>query len=168
MIIWRFTVKPLTVVGSKSFMRTGTALSCTYAIRRLSRHLKRRIRTTSMKPAVMRKTTTEVEMPAKKTMNFLKRLLTVLAAGIIAVALAACGKNSNSPPPTNAEGSPAQTKAEPTPQSAFERDLQDVRNSQFAHVWVFSRKDGKVLDKADAAYLRTNAPQVVDWVSTDG
>ena len=106
-------------------------------------------------------------MPAKR-MNFLKRLLTVLAAGIIAVALAACGKNSNSPPPTNAEGSPAQTKAEPTPQSAFERDLQDVRNSQFAHVWVFSRKDGKVLDKADAAYLRTNAPQVVDWVSTDG
>jgi hypothetical protein len=32
---------------------------------------------------------------------------------------------------------------------------------------VFSRKDGKPLDKDDAAFLRTNAPQVVDWVTTD-
>ncbi len=34
------------------------------------------------------------------------------------------------------------------------------------HVF-FSRKDGKPLDKDDASYLRTNAPQVVDWVTTD-
>jgi hypothetical protein len=32
---------------------------------------------------------------------------------------------------------------------------------------VFSRKDGKPLDRDDGAFLRTNAPQVVDWVSTD-
>ncbi len=53
------------------------------------------------------------------------------------------------------------------PRSGFERDLQFIRNGQFAHVWVFSRKDGKPLDKDDAAYLRAKAPQVVDWVTTD-
>ncbi len=53
------------------------------------------------------------------------------------------------------------------PRTAFERDLQFIRNGQFAHVWVFSRQDGKPLDKDDAAYLRANAPQVVDWVTTD-
>ena len=32
---------------------------------------------------------------------------------------------------------------------------------------MFSRKDGKPLDRDDAAFLRTNAPQVIDWVTTD-
>ncbi|HEX5601293.1 MAG TPA: hypothetical protein VFX63_02045, partial [Pyrinomonadaceae bacterium] len=32
---------------------------------------------------------------------------------------------------------------------------------------IFSRKDGKPLDKNDSAFLRTNAPQVVDWVTTE-
>jgi hypothetical protein len=49
----------------------------------------------------------------------------------------------------------------------FESDLQYVRNGQFTYIWVFSRKDGKPLDKEDAEYLRKNAPQVVDWVTTD-
>jgi hypothetical protein len=53
------------------------------------------------------------------------------------------------------------------PRTAFERDLQFIRNGQFAHIWVFSRQDGKSIDKEDAAYLRANAPQVVDWVTTD-
>ena len=30
-----------------------------------------------------------------------------------------------------------------------------------------AEKDGKPLDKDDSAFLRTNAPQVVDWVTTD-
>jgi hypothetical protein len=53
------------------------------------------------------------------------------------------------------------------PRTAFDRDLQFIRNGQFAYVWAFSRQDGKALDKDDAAYLRANAPQVVDWVTTD-
>jgi len=43
-----------------------------------------------------------------------------------------------------------------------------VRKGQYTYVLVFSRKDGKPLDKNDGAYLRTNAPQVVDWVTTEG
>ena len=54
-----------------------------------------------------------------------------------------------------------------SPLSGFERDLQFVRNGQYTYIWVFSRKDGKPLDKEDGAYLRSNAPHVVDWVMTD-
>ena len=42
-----------------------------------------------------------------------------------------------------------------------------MRKGQYTYVWVFSRKDGTPIDKDDAAFLRTNAPQVVDWVTTD-
>ena len=45
--------------------------------------------------------------------------------------------------------------------------MQFIRNGQFAYVWIFSRKDGKPLDAEDGKFLRTNAPQVVDWVRTD-
>jgi hypothetical protein len=67
--------------------------------------------------------------------------------------------------------SPAPEAAPPTPQASpltgFEKDLQYIRNGQYTYVWIFSRKDGKPLDKNDSAFLRTNAPQVVDWVITD-
>ena len=106
-------------------------------------------------------------MPAMENKNVLKNFLTILTTAIVAVVLAACSRNSNMTPAPFSESSPSQTKSEPTPRSAFERDLQYVRNSQFTYVWVFSRKDGRPLDKEDAAYLRTNAPQVVDWVTTD-
>ena len=56
---------------------------------------------------------------------------------------------------------------EATPATQFERDLKYVRDAHFAHVWIFSRKDGKELTKEDSEVLRTNAPKVVDWVTTD-
>src|SRR3982751_1194162 len=95
----------------------------------------------------------------------------VVATALLLVLLnsGACKKtptttaNENS----NAVFAASPSKPEPTPATAFERDMQYVRNSQFGHVWVFARKDGKPIDKDDAAYLRTNAPQVIDWVKTD-
>ena len=54
-----------------------------------------------------------------------------------------------------------------SPLTGFEKDLQYVRNGQYTYIWIFSRKDGKPLDRDDGAFLRTNAPQVVDWVTTD-
>ena len=87
---------------------------------------------------------------------------------LIALMLAGCGgsnketvSNTALPPP------PAPTAQSTPPQTAFEKDMQFIRNGQFAYVWVFSRKDGKPLDGADSTFLRTNAPQVVDWVKTD-
>ena len=87
-------------------------------------------------------------------------LLAILVAGI---SLSACGsKSSNSTPETTAsQSSPA------PPKVGFEADLEYVRKGLYTYVWVFSRKDGKPLDKEDGAFLRANAHQVVDWVTTD-
>jgi hypothetical protein len=81
----------------------------------------------------------------------------------LTVATASCG-NKNS----TANGNSAPASSPPPPKVGFEADLEYVRKGQYTYVWVFSRKDGKEIDKEDGAYLRTNAPQVVDWVITDG
>jgi hypothetical protein len=77
------------------------------------------------------------------------------------------GCSPNGANQTPVDSTATQPAASPVPRTAFERDLQFIRNGQFIHVWVFSRQDGKPIDKDDAAYLRANAPQVVDWVTTD-
>jgi len=69
---------------------------------------------------------------------------------------------TNSAAPQSSSSAPA-----PSPLTGFEKDLQYIRNGQYTYVSVFSRKDKKPLDKEDSAFLRTNAPQVVDWVTTD-
>jgi hypothetical protein len=61
----------------------------------------------------------------------------------------------------------ASPTATPSPLTGFDRDLQFIRTGGFTYIWVFSRKDGKPLNKEDSAFLRTNAPQVIDWVTTD-
>ncbi len=76
-----------------------------------------------------------------------------------------CGQGSTNR--AAADSATTQPSTSPVQLQGFERDLQFIRNGKFTYVWVFSRKDGKPLDKDDAAYLRVNAPQVVDWVTTD-
>jgi len=66
-----------------------------------------------------------------------------------------------------AQSTPAASTPAPSPKTGFEADLDYVRKGQYTYIWVFSRRDGKPLDKNDGAYLRTNAPQVVDWVTTN-
>ena len=87
---------------------------------------------------------------------------------LLSVSLYSCG--GSSPAVTNnastPEASPSPT-TQPSPLTGFEKDLQYVRNGGFTYIWIFSRKDGKPLDKDDATFLRTNAPQVVDWVTTE-
>src|SRR5687768_8593276 len=90
--------------------------------------------------------------------------LIVIAALLAAITSISCGGNTTAPSGRGtASSSPAAT-----PKTGFEADLDYVRKGQYTYVWVFSRKDGQPLDKDDAAYLRTNAPQVVDWVTTEG
>ena len=87
-----------------------------------------------------------------------------------AIFAAGCGGGGRSPSLSNTGPAPSPVTAAspaPSPATGFERDLQYIRNGGFSYVWVFSRKDGKPLDKDDSAFLRTNAPQVVDWVTTD-
>ena len=87
---------------------------------------------------------------------------------LAAISITSCSRgttNSAAPSePSAAQSAPAPV---PSPKTGFEADLDYVRKGQYTYVWIFSRKDGKPLDKTDAAYLRTNAPQVVDWVTTD-
>lgn len=87
---------------------------------------------------------------------------------LLSLSLSSCGgtsPTSNNPSPT------PEPSATPTTQSSplvgFAKDLQYIRNGGFTYIWVFSRKDGKPLDKDDGNFLRTNAPQVVDWVTTE-
>jgi hypothetical protein len=85
---------------------------------------------------------------------------------VMLVVFSACKRNAITTTATPAENSPSQT-SEPAPGTNFKHDLQYVRNSQFTYVWIFSRKDGRPLDKDDGAFLKANAPQVIDWVKTD-
>ena len=99
-------------------------------------------------------------------------MIKVLLLVVCVVLLSACGENppaaTRNASPTPAASTPATGPTVPAaPLTGFEKDLQYIRNGNFTYVWVFSRKDGKPLDKDDAAFLRTNAPQVVDWVTTD-
>ena len=90
-------------------------------------------------------------------------VLALLTAGVL---LISCSNSNTNNAPSNVS---AETQSTPvaSPKTGFEADLDYVRKGQYTYVWVFSRKDGKPLDKDDAAYLRTNAPQVVDWVTTE-
>ncbi len=84
---------------------------------------------------------------------------------VVVLLFGACG---GSAPPSNSTPTPAASPtAAASPLTGFEKDLQYIRNGGYTYVWIFSRKDGKPLDKDDSAFLRTNAPQVVDWVTTD-
>jgi hypothetical protein len=91
-------------------------------------------------------------------------LLFVLIASLFW--LAACSGSTTNTTPTATE-SPV-VASSPTPaQTGFEVDLDYIRKGGYTYIWIFSRPDGKPIDKDDAAFLRKNAPQVVDWVTTD-
>ena len=99
-------------------------------------------------------------------MNELRRTGAVLIL-IAALFLGACGGGA---PTSTSNSSPARAESPtpaPSPLTGFEKDLQYIRNGGYTYVWTFARKDGKPLDKNDSAFLRTNAPQVVDWVTTE-
>ena len=95
--------------------------------------------------------------------------LKVLPLLMLALIFAACGGSAPGNTTTSSSPTPEASQT-PTasPLTGFEKDLQYIRNGQYTYVWVFSRKDGKPLDSNDSAFLRTNAPQVVDWVVTEG
>ena len=94
------------------------------------------------------------------TRRLIANLLPFLLAGIV---LTACDRANQ----TAADSQPAAPTPAASPKTGFEADLEWVRKGQYTYVWVFSRKDGNPLDSEDANYLRQNAPQVVDWVTTD-
>ncbi len=99
-------------------------------------------------------------------MKSLKRFIVLTVIGALAfISSAAChrrGASSDDETPDTSTYRP-----EATPATQFERDLKYVRDGHFTYIWIFSRKDGKTLTPDDSQALRTNAPKVVDWVTTD-
>lgn len=93
------------------------------------------------------------------------RLILIFA---LALVLGGCG-GGTAPSNVNDSSSASATPVGPSPSplTGFEKDLQYIRNGQYTYVWVFSRKDGKPFEPADSIFLRANAPQVVDWVTTE-
>jgi hypothetical protein len=106
-------------------------------------------------------------MPTKMCKEPLRSIVISIIALTLVSTLLACSNSNTSTTPETQNGSVATASKEPEPKTAFERDLQFVRNGQFTYVYVFARPDGKPFDKDDGAFLRANAPQVVDWVTTD-
>src|SRR5713101_1320043 len=94
-------------------------------------------------------------------------VVTALALALV-TGFSRCKQSSSSNAPQTATdtSTPASAK-KPTPRSTFEQDLQYIRNSQYTHIWVFARRDGKPFDKEDGDYLHQTAPHVLDWVGTD-
>jgi len=86
---------------------------------------------------------------------------------LFSVLFVRCGGGGSPSTTTNSAAPQSSSSPAPSPLTGFEKDLQYIRNGQYTYIWVFSRKDKKPLDKEDSAFLRTNAPQVVDWVTTD-
>jgi len=103
--------------------------------------------------------------------DMLRKLVTTLLLTITILAVSSCGggnQPSSNSQTGNSQPAPAAPAPAASPLTGFEKDLDYVRKGQYTFVWVFSRKDGNPIDKDDAGYLRTNAPQVVDWVTSDG
>jgi hypothetical protein len=98
-------------------------------------------------------------------MASLKRIITCasLAASVV-VTSAACHRRAASDDETPDTST---YRPESTPASQYERDLKYIRDGHFNNVWVFTRKDGKPFTSEDSQVLRTSAPRVVDWVTTD-
>jgi|SRR5690349_1521615 len=97
------------------------------------------------------------------------RLVHLIFLLCLSVFLTTCASaprdNSNTPGPDTPSATPI-TQASPL--VGFDKDLAYIKNGGYTYVFVFSRKDKKLLDKDDTAFLHTNAPQVVDWVITEG
>lgn len=98
-------------------------------------------------------------------MIYIRLLIVLLSLPLLAACNGTPPAANNTPPP--AATSPTPVTSPTPPLTGFEKDLQYVRNGGYTYIWIFSRKDGKPLDREDGAFLRTNAPQVVDWVTTD-
>jgi hypothetical protein len=106
------------------------------------------------------------EIPMKMKKVFVRSLTAIVVTALTVSSFSACHRNGSAndqTPDTSTYRPPAAT-----PATQFERDMKFIRDGHFTHVWVFSRKDGKELTSEDSDALRTNAPKVVDWVTTDG
>jgi len=94
-----------------------------------------------------------------------KHILFVVVLAFM-LSVASCSKNAPQNSNVNAVAESTPAKPPPTPLTGFDADLQFIKNGGYTYIYVFSRKDGKPLESEDSAFLRANAPQMVDWART--
>ncbi len=98
-------------------------------------------------------------------MNSSKRVIALALIWIsVVISFAGCHRRAASDDETPDTST---YRPESTPATQYERDLKYIRDGHFVNVWIFTRKDGKAFTSDDSQVLRTNAPGVVDWVTTD-
>jgi|SRR5215470_4572884 len=97
----------------------------------------------------------------------MRKITPLLFLIIFVIFILACHKPEADTNTASTNEASNQAAAKASPLTGFAKDLQYIRNGQYTYVYVFSRRDKKVLDKEDGDFLRKNAPQVVDWVSTE-
>ena len=68
---------------------------------------------------------------------------------------------------TTASNSSTPAKPAASPLTGFAKDLQFIKDGGYTYIYVFSRKDGKALESEDSKFLRKEAPQMVDCVTSD-
>lgn len=93
-----------------------------------------------------------------------KLIATCVVVFVFAFGALSCRKGDSETTEVTPTSSP---RPAASPLVGFDKDLQYVKNGSYTYIWVFSRKDGKPFVKEDSDFLRKNAPQVVDWVTTD-
>src|SRR3954469_13365473 len=77
----------------------------------------------------------------------------------LAVAILFCGGCRKAADSSNNSSGTTQAQSVATPpRTDFEQKLQYVRDGQFHHIYVFTRKDGRAFDKEDVEYLTINSP----------
>jgi len=97
-----------------------------------------------------------------------RKIFVALLLAILAGCNISCEKKSSEADTRQRnQEQPAKASPQRSPLTQSDADLQYVRNGGFTYIWIFARRDGKQLDKDDGAYLKKNAPQVIDWVTTD-
>lgn len=102
--------------------------------------------------------------------NLTKTAVLLLAAA--SFLSGACGNSSKNPNQTteSVTETGGQTAATPAREkSAYEKDLDYVRNGTFHYIYVFSRKDGGEFTADDIAFLKKNSPaETNQWTRADG
>jgi hypothetical protein len=93
-----------------------------------------------------------------------KLIVSCVVVSVVVPGMVGCRKSD---PQTTEVAPTSSPRPAASPLTGFEKDLQYVKNGSYTYIWVFARKDGKPFDRADSDFLRKNAPQVVDWVTTD-
>jgi hypothetical protein len=95
-----------------------------------------------------------------------KQFFVLTAILVLLLSVASCSKTATQNRNANVVAESTPDKPPPSPLTGFDSDLQFIKNGGYTYIYVFSRKDGKALAPEDSAFLRANAPQMVDWART--